>query len=165
MFSEYFLKFSYSLQLEDLQNQEVVQFRAQMVFGDDDDLVLSPTELPSTSTITSALADALVDAQGAMQTMEIMKKADTEVPKKKKSRRKSLIVGAASPLKCQSIEKPRFEDVEEEVRKSITGVFQSIYHLLIINLSVEHFSRSSLRSELSLYLGLATNFLFCLFLN
>ncbi|CAI2328851.1 unnamed protein product [Caenorhabditis sp. 36 PRJEB53466] len=89
-------------QIDDLPNRQIVQFNAEMVFGDVEN---APTARESTSSNSSS-----------------------NIPEKKKtSRRKSLIRGAASPLKFPPmalIEKPRFDDedgvdeISEPKRKS-----------------------------------------------
>lgn len=101
-------------QLVEIRESDVVQFNATMVFGDGDPFI--PTTSSSCSEADIAMAE---DAETVVTsgTSEVDSEPKTIEKKKKSSRRKSLILGSASPMKSPAkIEKPRFdEDVEELV--------------------------------------------------
>ncbi|EGT48148.1 hypothetical protein CAEBREN_24174 [Caenorhabditis brenneri] len=109
-------------QLLELREEGVVQFNASMVFGDGESFVA-----PTTSSFSPSEADIATmedpETIGTSSTSDVDSEPKIVEKKKRSYRRKSLILGAASPMKSPAkIEKPRFEDaVFEESNETTSG--------------------------------------------
>lgn len=101
--------FNFFFQLEQMQSEDVFQFNAEMVFGDG-----GGGSAPSTSSIASYSAESVTETA-----LESVNTKSVESKTRPSSRRKSLILGAASPLKSPAkIEKPRLEEPEQKSKRS-----------------------------------------------
>lgn len=99
-------------QIDSIRDKDVVQFNAQMVFGDGD-------PLPTTSSSGESVVETVVETAESSVASE--KELESVEVRKKSTRRKSLIKGSASPMKSPAkIEKPRSIDNDDELVESKT---------------------------------------------
>ncbi|KAF1766623.1 hypothetical protein GCK72_006581 [Caenorhabditis remanei] len=96
--------------IDSIRDSDVVQFNAEMVFGDGDLFATTSSSCENVVESSVETAESSVSSEKDLESQDVRKKS---------SRRKSLIKGSASPLKSPAkVEKPRNTDYEDEVIES-----------------------------------------------